>query len=319
MTEDELKKELRKKLGRNLNQATWGYLVGTGDVADALAHERPVDDLFDVYLAVEPRFRTPAKSRAIPPDLRATALAVLVAKRAERLDYVQSFRREVLRGRLLKADRVRAWIERCAERDKADTKESGPASEMLRYFSEGDEWVERIRLDGKLGRLKHLAQKLQEKFPFWPEVWAVQFVLTGEAPPPINGRVKIHRIADLPALGYIEIRVSPRVFPSDLARYYREARAELIGEGRRVREVSEGVGEHRLRLGIFADAYNDGRSSWQDVREAWNNEHPEEEAEHDHKRFVRDCGAGYTALTGMNWGRQSQSDDSYSPDDKTGE
>jgi hypothetical protein len=368
VTESELaewKEWLRGKLRKEPNEESWHRVVRREVVTQAAGDaktniEQARADVLAAYLEEEQtrlevralRGRKKARSREIPPDLRADFLAKLLAQRAERFDYVRNFRREVLKGHLLKARadnaNVHGWIRTQAKRDGDATwwerkkpavagwpEESESVPETLAYLSE--EGVRRwpIRVDGRLGHLSRVAQALVREFPAWSEAWAVQFVLTGERPPASKGRVTA-RIGDLPAFDSITIEVSPRVSLSELSSIYREVRAEVIGEGERSRAD---VGEHRLKLGIFADAHNDGRR-WQDAMDAWNREHPEERRYSDPKRFARDCAAGYKAITGerLAWGgtRREEPADSNeigaaievdkeghmrlrSPDDKTGE
>jgi hypothetical protein len=339
--------------------------VRAGDVEKALddARSRGVEpaaaDLLYVYrdrITLLDEARGPrqpnggAESGSIPPDLRATALALLIARRADRLDYVQSFRREVLRGRLLKADKTEGWIRRQANGDGEPTVHVRPAvadlgpeliREMLRYRDAEDRPRSiPVRADGKLGRLKRVAEELVREFPVWPESDAVHFVLTGEMPPPLLARWTVRRHRDFPAMDSIVIEASPRVSLNDFSTFYRDARTQLIGEGERSRAV---VSEDRLSLGLFADANNDGRfRTWREAMDAWRAENPEQQRYRDDevKRFARDCAAGYKAITGTRfvWGEAQHDEPAEpseirdaieldeegrmqlrSPDDKTGE
>jgi len=68
-----------------------------------------------------PGGRSDGPERTVPADHRHEALARIVAAEAARDPEVQAFRREVLRGRLLRPERVAAWVERQAERDGQPT------------------------------------------------------------------------------------------------------------------------------------------------------------------------------------------------------
>jgi hypothetical protein len=333
MTEPELKKLLRGALGKEPDDAIWQSLVRRRHVSTALAdsetdgRDLAVADLLDAYRDEEqiraearaPRRRDgEPKPRAITPDLSATALAVLMTKRAERLAYVQSFRREVLRGRLLKADKTQGWIRRQAKRDGDATwhttkrpavadwpAESESVPETLRYRSDGRTRVALIRIDGTLGRLKRVARELMRAFPTWTETDAVQFVLTGEMPLPLLANVTIRRHGHLPATDSIVIEVNPRVSPQEVVKLYQDARGGRSRSIGKAGKEGERTREHRLKLGLFADAHNDGQMTWPEVMAAWNAENPKQRYR-EPRLFANACRAGYQAITGtrLAWGRR---------------
>lgn len=334
MTEAELKERLRGALRtdeeKELSERAWDWLVGEGYVHredEALAVAQYDPDAAVMYLLdqlhawerAQPRRNERAQPRAIPPDLSATALALLMTKRAERLPYVQSFRREVLRGRLLRADKTQDWIRRQAKRDGEATwhvtkrpavadwpAESESVPETLRYRSDDRTRVALIRIDGTLGRLKRVARDLMREFPPWTEADAVQFVLTGEMPLPLLANVTIRRHGHLPATNSIVIEVNPRVSPQEVVKLYQDARGGRSRSIGKAGKEGERTREHRLKLGLFADAHNDGKRTWPEVMAAWNAENPKKEHYSEPRLFANACRAGYQAITGtrLAWGRR---------------
>jgi hypothetical protein len=295
-------------------------------VADLLDDYRAVAEL---VAKTRNRRRGGVAAREIPADPRAWALGRILALEAARLPDVLRFRHEVLNDQLLRPEEVSTWIGKQAEEDGPATWQMAGGEDWLHLIPEtlaypvslpagvadwtgealerfGDdptplryparEGVARlpIPLEGVLGNLKRVAETLTRRYPVWHEATAVEFILTGETPPPRLAYLTTRHVASLPALDTVTLEVSPRLSPFEVKRLYAEVRGELLGDGRRDRPPSE----HRVALGLFAAEHNDGRS-WREAMDAWNASHHGRQYEAgDWRRFARDCRVGYERITG---------------------
>jgi len=242
-----------------------------------------------------PRGRSEGPERTVPGDHRHEALARILAADAAQAPEVQAFRREALRGRLLKPERVAAWLERQAKREGRPTVwarvpldaegrlprkvPAGTRAEVESLDSptaDGRVTSRAIAAGGTLARLKGLAGRLGREYG-WREAYAVAFVVSGLVPPYPSARWRLRPRLDIPALARIELDVSPRLPPARVAELYRRAREagpggpDALGlRGQRLRSV----GEEAAELAVFVHRINDGRS-WEEALKAWNAAHPE--------------------------------------------
>jgi hypothetical protein len=252
------------------------------------------------YLGASPIKKPVARPRAETPHETARIRAQLVADGLARDSRVQGFRSWYLRGGLVPFDGVEAWIRDRAQQDAearqrarelpgGDTLpdlETGP--EYIAFRVPGDRWVHRFPVvpHGALDRLRADAETLS-RYTGWPPAAVVTFILAGEpyAVPPIvvSGR----RTAFGSVLtGRVTLDVDVAVPPAEVARVYRQARADLVKrwpvESRRTRQRG-----HRWDELIAFVAAREGQPI-QALFSEWNKTQPEEMRYSQRSNFSRD-------------------------------
>lgn len=289
---------------------------------------------------LEAKAQAPQKTREaevrVPADRRGEALACIVADDAAQLPQVVSFRRDVLRGRLMSLEQIAPWVRRQAERGGPATHYARvPLTEKWTPAVEGKLWPPRpgisydldllhfpnpekvvesvpVRAGGTLQRLLAVAKFLARRHG-WTEAYAVAFVLTGKTPAPVQGRVTVTMRTPYSALSTLTMELSPRLNPAEVARLYQKARTgELFGPAapglragaalpaERVKAMSD---EH-CELAVFIAQANDGRS-WGRALAEWNRRRPEEKRE-SLPGFTRAAREAYQRVTGqpLEWQRK---------------
>jgi hypothetical protein len=313
MDKERLRKEARRvrpEKARTFN-AFWGYLDDEGTVELALEGPTPVEDIADKFEALaraRERANGTEADRAIGPDARMLALADIMAIEAARLPAVQEFRSQVLRGRLLKPERIAAWMERQARKDGDPTRwevvspgapDARPVASQSSFFEflpyaspDVSQTIHKpVRAGGVLAELKGIAIALARRYS-WTEELAVRFVLTGGIP--LN-RARYTTTSGGPYLAarMIELQVSPRLSPREVGGVFSAARRSVLGPSTRDRAITAA----RAELGVFGTGVNDGRS-WLDAMTAWNRAH-QERPYSDVRLFTRDVRQAYKRITGM--------------------
>ena len=307
----------------DLGDSEWDALVNRSYVDDVEIAGGSIDKLAEHVREERERWRPQpnrsaerAEPAADPAELarrastRAEALAALLAVEAGEREDVDALRRDVLRGKLLKPERVGPWI-----RKRTSSEESirhlvlGPRSEpgaekinghpVVRYESPTLTFVEypkgssdggfvatAISVPG-LERLRRLSEALARDYG-WQPALATEFILTGRVPilPPIrchvepgaehSGTTRIVLSADVTVTG-----------PEVRARFESERRRLLAG--RRTRRMST----KHLTLGIFARTHEAG--SWTERMGIWNAEFPEWRYG-DQRNFSRDANSALRRL-----------------------
>lgn len=323
----------------------WDALVEGHHVGDAIA-EDDLDGLAVAYGAMRNYRASQRRKRAsprtepveLPPDRRSVALAEIRAIEAAEDLAVVTFRSRVLRGRLIKPERVRAWVERKAASE-------GPATPFL-YMPDfpplidpdarDDAWLEevrtgawvrtydylrfptessfvvglvRIRFGGVLYQLQTLARLLV--VGGWPtEEAAVAFVLSGQPPTFPSARV-IRNWAILS--GNLGNLVPGSRWAGTLASVTIEASVRLdarqvgaLFQDAKESMLGEGarsreISEKHARLAVFANAHNTG-GTWREAMNAWNRANPEFGYAAD-VQFIRDARQAYKRVMGrpLDW------------------
>lgn len=273
-----------------------------------------------------------SRERELPPDGRAAALGKIVALLAGREKPVTDFRRDALGGQLLAPEEVPSWLksvqkgegtsrkitfevegndwgaqlleqaEAVARAKDAGKLQPGVAygRTTLSYVDPESEWQSSLVINqfGKLGILKTLAARFKD---FWPEAWAVHFILTEESYP-VSWARSGHKFNPV-GQSEILLKVSPYLSAD-------KVRSLFVGERRRVLKLK---GESRTRrltdkhlaLAVFAaEHFRPGYRNIQLLRQ-WNAEHRHRGqkwiyAERDSSNFARDMRVAYRRLTGWN-------------------
>jgi hypothetical protein len=281
-----IRQELERRLP-DLTDGEWSLLDEDGHVAEAESGAADLDYLVErvrrLRQAVgQPPKREPAAELARAEELarratsRAEALSALLAAEASQDTGVVKFRREELRGRLIKPERVGAWVDRHAKPATqlltVSTENPDEPLEhsvrMLEYATPPAAWVLRVgvALNSPLERLRALSESLANRHA-WQPAQASVFVLTGLVPilAPIRARTTIRY--PIPAASRITLDVDPTVTPREVAEHYAATRKGMLaGRSRR-------MSEKHLRLAIYAATHSEG--TWAERMHGWNKAHPD--------------------------------------------
>ena len=290
----------------NLTDADWEWVESrnfvseaeaTGDLGPLIAEIRA---LHEHHRCAGQGSATQAEPSADPGELamrasaRAEALAAIFGADAGRRDDVVAFRRNALRGRLLKPERAGDWIRRRAKRgtpvrhvrlpwppgpddlrvleERSDAGQVPPFSVFsptLKYVAYRNDrrFVASVVSTDELEPLRRLAESLAGLYG-WEPATATEFVLAGRVPvvPP----VWTERSLDMgvPACSRIVMTVDPTVTPDEVKARFAAARKAMLG-GKRMRRMSP----KHLQLAIFAHGHREG--TWEDRMMAWNAQAPE--------------------------------------------
>jgi hypothetical protein len=204
-------------------------------------------------------------------DLRLDALGDVFAAEADNDPGVVRFRSEVLRGKLLRREKVWPWIERqTADADNAvqgtEIDSSYPASILL---PEGSLFAPRE--GSALGRLSRICQNLTIRYG-WSDDAAREFLLCGIAPR-LGATYEVEYGSKLE---WIRLRVPVTFGAGDVGDMYAQARREAWGELGidRTRSRTRRIDAQTAERAVFAARNNTG-ATWREALEVWNTEHPE--------------------------------------------
>jgi hypothetical protein len=334
--EPEVLRRLHGRLGRAPDPRLLDYAIkeqwidaAVEEVRSGVDLDEAVDGLLERYrgIAALVSERSPADRprMELGPDARGLALADIFAIDASRSPEVAAFRREVLHDRLLAWEEVGSWIATARAADRpgdtggqaredhrrpARDREKAPRAvrvETLSYLLPGSVWphVALIGHSWPLRALRDVSSTLPTRYGWVPSE-ATTFVLTGL--PPLLPRIRaqtVHRSV-WPAATIIELEISPRTAPSEVAAVYRKVRSSVLGNGRRSRKLAGSV---RAELAVHAFRLNDGRT-WREAMEAWNAGCTESRRYQDLRSFTRDCREAFLLVTGeyLDWlGRSHRS------------
>lgn len=199
--------------------------------------------------------------RGPPRDDYAEVLSLLLATEAGKEQTVASFRREVMRGRLLALDEVDGWVQQ-----RAEANERSAAAGTLEYATR-ECWPLRqpTIAGGVLDRLRLLSVGLEERYG-WEPHQAATFVLTDL--PPLIAPLRARVVGGWPrsATTRIVLEVSPAVDPSRVMQHYEQVRRKLIPRG------FPELDAKRLRLAAFVASHPD--EDWSTLFDMWNGENP---------------------------------------------
>jgi len=336
-TSADVLRALERRLRKPPDDAIWSYLeetrwvsevLGTSDADDA---QESFNGLVAEYRSLEPlrgpRRRRDVHIRAAAPDKRWEALARVIAAEANRVPKVRWFRREVLRGRLLRPDEVMDWMKEQAHRDERVVWIRGveplgssvdfehplrpSKSAILAYLQvalDEMEWSdfrpETLRYtypgEGQIGGdpVEEISDKVQVTPGPLLHLKETVEDLTDRYPWWDEGESVTFVLAEKaprcsPARGSyrsseLVLRIDPRFSGKKLVQFYAQMR-------RRLRPMRKGkpMSDKSLELAVF-HAENPG-PSWNTKMEKWNGVHPKFHYS-DRRLFSRDARTAYTRV-----------------------
>ncbi len=334
---EEVHRAVSQRLRRPPQPRVWAVLIEDGridDVVNAISDEDQDEALAELFRQIErdegllrgrptrsgAGFSREIVARRNPKDERAFALARVLAAEAAQLPEVAAFRRNVLGGRLLRPEQIAAWIVRQTKTQggklrrptcyvRVPLSDSGelavwrPRSgfryevETLSYPPGTGAWTNTvpIRANTALACLKFIARQLERAFG-WKEATAIAFALTDIPPVPTLGAVTLKR-GSRRAADRIQLEVSPRLGPRQIAKLYSGARSgALFGREASPEKPCRALTKKHTELGVFAARVNDGRS-WRDALKEWNTRNGRCRY-NDVRTFTRDCRHAYQRITG---------------------
>ena len=322
----QFKLEKHRDDGAAVSLETLKLLEESHHVKAALESYDGISQLSDYVDIVElgrrrrrPQPTVDAKS-TVGPDTNLRALARIVAAEAAEMEGVAAFRREVLRGRLLKPHRVAVWIKKHKKADGPptswvtlpwDTGDTGSVprtleelcssggSVHLRTIRYGDSRISATARGGVLDRLRVAADQLVSYFE-WEQRNAVHFILAGEVPPISRARVQWAPLREpFPALRRVVLDVSPRLSPEEVKRIFVRVRNEM-GGGTGTARRSRPLTPRHADLAVFVAERKRGWA-WHQVHAEWNRTFPYRPTAL--KQFIRDARAAYKRITGddLDW------------------
>lgn len=257
---DSIRVEVERELRGRLTDEQWAWLE-TEHAADVIAGAMTARDLAAQVRKVRQRAqagrrRQPAAqviddtTAALRPNhdalrQRTVAVALLIAHEARSDTEVVSFRKEVLRGRLVRWEGLGDWL-----KARAQAEGRGQPERRLPYFTHDDGWERQIPVaaNGVLDRLKGIATTLVARYGM-SEAQAVAFVLTDKPVviEPLKWSVEVR--TPITGATRITIEADPAMPPALIERAYRTARNRLIWvKGGRFKEIDP----QRVRLAAWA-------------------------------------------------------------------
>ena len=268
--------------------------------------------------------------REIEPDKRGQALSDIIAVLADKEEDIRTFREEVLNGKLLGPEEVPGWIKSISESEEPTitvtfsvTQEEGWGKALVKqakqvaakqgrltpgvgygrvtlsYINPASAWKQTaiINEKGTLGRLKRLAKQYAD---FWPEAGAVQFILTGKAPPVSQAGVS-HKINSY-GLNKIVLEVSPHLTGDRVRSLFLQEKKRSLGfkgklAGEKRKSKTRRLKPESLDLAVLA-AETPG--PWPRKMDKWNHKFPALKYKHP-STFEVDCKAAFERVTGWRW------------------
>lgn len=205
-------------------------------------------------------------------------------------------------GLAASAEAYASWLRRALARVEAggdvelpEVRTHPPAALLI--GSPEESHLVRIRADGTLARLKIVVASLLARFDSWFEEEAVAFVLAGVVPPLDKLRAQT-RGGLYRAASRIRLDCDPRIAPAEVAAFYEKLRERWVKGGDR------GMGDRGLALAIFTEEHWRPDSSWSELHELWNNEHPVGDPLHSAvslNQFRTECHVSWERLSGELW------------------
>ena len=293
------RRRIEALLHRQIPDGIWENALRDGMGEEASEHGvESVLDYFTTLLHAYDLGRQPGTViTGRPPAARtgdwSHAMSYLLAdEAASRLD-VQAFRKDVLRGRLVKPHRIASWIERraSAEPETYELTIAVPASlsptrELLLrpsdlakvgevpvtsvhtpdldYAEPGDKWTRSVPTGrgGVLDWLRGLSEDLARAYG-WGEAQATIFVLTGLVPlvPAVKANVRL--VPGLAGTSRITLEIFLGAEPEEVAKTYRGTRARLLLKRHRA------LSSKHLRLAAFSTRQKP-EEGWGELMRRWN-------------------------------------------------
>jgi hypothetical protein len=325
---DGLRDALAEVLDREPQEDVVAYLEKKGMAGLLSRGEAGLDQLEDEYLELERQF--PNKGGVVVWDIqgdeRSEALSRILAAEAGRREDVSAFRKNVLRGRLLEPEGVRAWVKSKSKPVRpsrasssrgsarlggflAEDSEKPPLTspvnvrERLYFYDPEQEEVRSVGLytGSPLVELKRLATELRKLHTVWDEPHIVNLILAGTVPPIPLARIELRKNMDWPAESRAHIVIDPATPPELPISVLHEVRQEVLPKGsKRTKSLSR----KHLELAVFAERKRgEPDKPWAAMLSEWNTEVPDwaykDKTAEIH--FSRDVRAAWTRVTGKTW------------------
>jgi hypothetical protein len=156
-SEEDIKAEVEKKLGKKVNEVIWDILKEDGYIEEVLGgYENAFNLLLRRYRRQEKVYLEGAKAgvgiygaqRLFPPPKKEDSpipqadivLSKLLAAKVSKLPFVKQFRREVLGGKLLQPDEIEGWIQATKEQDGPPTRYAKIRAKKVNVTIDKDNW-----------------------------------------------------------------------------------------------------------------------------------------------------------------------------------
>jgi len=241
------------------------------------------------------------------------AVSQLVAVEARQTQMVMKFRRDVLRGKLLRPDQVerflavlarrqeiKPWVKVYASPEEIDegviqlgkATQAAYGYDTLEYTVPGTDQIRRILVSSKgiLGWLFWLSEQLSERY-LWRRCDATVFVLS-DAPPAIEeSDYEVASTRAVPALTRVIMQLDPAMSPREVATLYRQIRLTCFGGRHR------SMSEKHVELARFWSSVQED-VPWREVMQEWNKLHPRWAYKRE-QNFERDCAQARKRLLGQ--------------------
>jgi len=317
-TEEEVKRALRRLLGKAPDETWWELAVEHGQVQDVINYDFDgEDDENEELLALLSRYREDEEyanrrlaaasdkpprvppRRTSDPCVQLDALSDIMALEAQSHPLVVAFRERVLGGACLQPGAVAAWLR--AHDCHLWLGEPWPqpwAAARIELFAP----VDLAPPENEVDFIICVVDVLRDAYG-WPDPLEVAgFVLSGETPA-LPLAVAYVQFYDrfFPKTAKVCLEVSPQMEPERLMRLYADMRHAGMKPGTRIRPPDGAMS----RLAVFAARHNDGRT-WQEAWAAWAAEggwRDDETQKHrqydDERSFTRDARKAYRMVTGQ--------------------
>ncbi|GEM_PF-3265551 len=325
-SEDEVKEALQSKVGK-VNTVIWDYLIKKFYVNEVLEGMESLSNLVKEYRKLQQFISQAAKEDGLPakaefPVTKKEGSSVItrediifskiLAYEMGKVPAVKKFRREALKGVLVKSESLKSWVQTMQEKDGPPTRYLkvkdrdvsivtegdrvlmkgcfSPTEEILGLevidltFPGDDGWVNTIPVNasGILGQLKKVADKIIKFYcPVWKEYQAVGFILTGKVPLISKVRYSYKIIPGMPL--QITMKLNARITPKALSEEYTKIRQKLLKK-KRVKPLQE----KSLTLVEFFLEYDKNDFTWKELMQMWNEYYPKW-AYNEYSNFQKDC------------------------------
>lgn len=341
------KTDLAGRLGQTPVGVHWDFLVKTGAAGGYARGEMKLQELERQYLFMESHYDDYARpsraarsggaaAKSSPTDHRASALAGVLARLAERLPEVQAFRRDVLGGELVDWRQVAGWIRTREPADGGPQTQSFtvrgdlPAFGLSATEGAGDlaaRWLDaaaaavgrgdaRVVLAGVAAETMRFYDLDDAGGELWASVtridpatdlWRLREV--ARAVEKLYGWSEpwaVHFVLSGLAPPLVTLSVTQELGPWG-ARISaradpRVSPGEVAAAYKRVRAKyrtgpNQPMAQKHAEMALFLAAYYEtGTRPWKELREHWNTEHPEWTVTDD-SRFIRDATAAWERVT----------------------
>lgn len=300
--ESQVRAALDRQRGKKVSDGVWRLLVRDRYVSEVQKGVLEMGKLEERAAELETLEKDPQRPMAKPKtrrqkrlkgrDLRAEALAVLLAAKARNRSDVKAFRDQVLGGQLLSFADAAQWIRREYEEHKgkhgqtvrikapdgtkfSQLKGKWLISPPLESVASGDlgllsdfvvfvvEQEERViplpACSPHLEWLQKLARRLSTDY-WWAEARATMFILTDLRPPASSASVGRILSSEAPSLVRIRLEVDLSYSPREVAELYASQRLAILG--RRPKLMKDKQVKLAMFMAEFAGTNEEAMAQW---------------------------------------------------------